>query len=385
MSPDFSYRFDPKPAPVQISKAVLTKTRPLSDTAVASRLSYFLWSSIPDKDLLTHAETGNLHKPEVLTSEVKRMLKDQRSLALSSEFAGRWLEFARFEDHNGVDRGRFPVFTNELRSAMFEEPVRFIDDVIRNDRSMLDLLYAKHTFVNRPLAQHYNMNDVRIRGSEWVRVENARRYGRGGVLPMAVFLTKNSPGLRTSPVKRGYWVAKQVLGEHIPPPPPQVPELPNDEAKMDLPLRQMLARHRENAACASCHARFGGFGLAFEGYGPVGEPRTKDLAGRDVDNQADFPGGSKGKAVDGLIDYIRANREQDFVDNLCRKTLGFALGRSLQLSDEPLIEDMRAKFAAGGYKFSSLVESIVVSPQFLEQRNPAYKEPAKRAGLQSPK
>lgn len=379
MSPDFCYRFDPKPAPIQISKAVLTKTRPLSDTAVASRLSFFLWSSIPDQDLLTHAETGDLHKPEVLTAEVKRMLKDNRSLALSSEFAGRWLEFARFEDHNGVDRGRFPVFTNELRSAMFEEPVRFIDDVIRNDRSMLDLLYAKHTFVNRTLAQHYNMNDVRIRGNEWVRVENARRYGRGGVLPMAVFLTRNSPGLRTSPVKRGYWVAKQVLGEHIPPPPPSVPELPNDEAKMDLPLRQMLAKHRENAACASCHARFDGFGLAFEGYGPVGEPRTKDLAGRDVDNQADFPGGSRGKAIDGLIDYIRTNREQDFVDNLCRKTLSFALGRSLQLSDEPLIQEMRTKFTAGGYKFSSLVESIVVSPQFLEQRNPAYKEPAKRA------
>ena len=373
MSPDFCYRIDP--APVQISKAtaVTTRTRPLSDYGVASRLSYLLWSSLPDEELEARAEAGDLHKPEVLVAQVRRMLKDKRSLALSTEFTGNWLEFRRFEDHNGVDRNRFPVFTNDLREAMFQEPVRFIDDLIRNNGSMLDMLYGKHTFVNRVLAQHYGMNDLRVPAGEWRRVDDAQKYGRGGVLPMAIFLTKNSPGLRTSPVKRGYWVARQVLGEVIPPPPPTVPELPNDEAKMDLPLRQMLAKHRENASCAACHARFDGFGLAFEGYGPVGERRTKDLAGRAVDTETDFPGGGHGKAVEGLLEYIRAHREKDFVNNICRKTLSYALGRGLQISDEPLLEQMQAAFVTNGNRFSTLIELVVVSPQFLNQRNPGYR------------
>ena len=162
---------------------------------------------------------------------------------------------------------------------MFEEPIRFITDLIQNDRSVLDLLYGNYTFVNRVLAQHYGMPARRSAGGpeDWVRVDDARAYGRGGLLPMAVFLTQNAPGLRTSPVKRGYWVARRVLGEVIPPPPPTVPELPHDESKSDLPVRDLLAKHRENKTCASCHARFDSFGLAFEGYGPVGERRTKDL------------------------------------------------------------------------------------------------------------
>jgi hypothetical protein len=350
------------------------KTVPLSDCALASRLSYFLWSSLPDDQLMAHAAAGDLHQPEVVIQEARRMLKDGRSLALATEFAGNWLGFRRFEDHAGVDRGRFPEFTNELRQAMFEEPVRFIDDAIRNDRSMLDLLYGKYTFVNRVLAHHYGMTDARIKPGEWVRIDDARPFGRGGILPMAVFLTRNSPGLRTSPVKRGNWVARQVLGEVIPPPPAVVPELPADEAKMDLPLRQMLAQHRKNPVCAGCHQRFDGFGLTFEGYGPIGERRKQDLAGRPVDAQAEFPGGGEGKGLDGLVDYMRAHRENDYVDNLCRKVLVYALGRGLQLSDEPLVEQMRSAFVAGGHRFSILIESIVVSRQFLNQRNPEYRE-----------
>jgi hypothetical protein len=188
------------------------------------------------------------------------------------------------------------------------------------------------------------------------------------LLPLAAFLTQNSPGLRTSPVKRGYGVARRVLGEVIPPPPPVVPELPKDEAKLDLPLRDVLAKHRENAACAGCHARFDSFGLTFEGYGPIGETRTKDLAGRPVDANATFPGGSHGAALAGLQEYIRANREKDFLDNLCRKMLVYALGRSLILSDEPLVQRMNAKLAASGYRMSALVETIVTSPQFLRTR-----------------
>ena len=385
MSPDFCYRVDAMEAPARAlttqrkvarraasTQASIERMRPLTGYALASRLSYFLWSSLPDDELRRLAGTGDLQKPEVLTAQARRMLQDPRSRALATEFAGNWLDFRRFEDHNGVDRTRFPVFTNDLRLAMFEEPIRFIEDVIRNDRSMLDLLYAKYTFVNPVLARHYGMVGLKIKPGEWVRVEDARRYGRGGLLPMAVFLTRNSPGLRTSPVKRGYWVAKNVLGEIIPPPPPTVPELPADESKMDLPLRDMLARHRQNPSCAGCHARFDSFGLTFEGYGPVGEQRTKDLAGHPVDTHADFPGGHQGNGLDDLLAYIRANREKDFDNNLCRKILVYALGRSLQFSDEPLLDDLRKAFDSSGNRFSVLIESIVVSPQFRNQRNSVY-------------
>lgn len=381
-SPDFLYRVDlvdagPRASAKSANPSRTTGVRatgvamyrPLSGYALASRLSYFLWASMPDEELLSHARARDLSKPAVLAGQLRRMLKDGRARGLATEFGGNWLDFRRFENHNAVDRGRFPSFTNELREAMFEEPVRFITDLIQNDRSVLDLLYGDHTFVNRVLAEHYGIPAAPGDGAGWFRVNDARSYGRGGLLPMAVFLTQNAPGLRTSPVKRGYWVARRVLGEVIPPPPPVVPELPRDESKSDLPVRDMLAKHRENAACASCHARFDSFGLAFEGYGPVGERRTKDLAGRSVDVQATFPGGSQGAGLDGLQNYIRARREEDFLNNLCEKSLVYALGRSLMLSDEPLLEAMRAKLASGGYKMSALIETIVTSPQFLNTRS----------------
>jgi Protein of unknown function (DUF1588)/Protein of unknown function (DUF1585) len=185
---------------------------------------------------------------------------------------------------------------------------------------------------------------------------------------MAVFLTQNSPGLRTSPVKRGYWVVHRVLGEIIPPPPAIVPELPGDEAKSELPLRDMLAKHRSNPVCAGCHARFDVFGLAFEGYGPVGEARTQDLAGRPVDTNAVFPGGSQGAGMEGVETYIREHRQAGFVDNLSRKLLAYALNRSLQLSDESVIDRMKTRLLAQDYRFDSLVETIVTSPQFLNTR-----------------
>jgi hypothetical protein len=246
--------------------------------------------------------------------------------------------------------------------------VHFIDNLIRNNGSLLDMLYGKYTFVNPVLAKHYGMPEVKGGIDTWVRVDNADAYGRGGLLPMSVFLTQNSPGLRTSPVKRGYWVVKRVLGEVIPAPPPNVPELPHDEGKMDLPLRDMLAKHRENPACAACHARFDSFGLAFEGYGPVGEKREKDLGGRPVQTAAEFPGGVQGSGLDGVRSFILEHRQKDFTDNFCRKLLAFALGRSLQLSDEAAIERMQAKLTAGANNFTPLVDAIVTSPQFLNKR-----------------
>jgi len=370
MSPKFCYRIDLLDDSAKSGGAATATSpvQPLSGNALASRLSYFLWSSMPDEELLARAEAGDLQKPEILIAQARRMLKDDRARGLALEFAGNWLDFRRFEEHNAVDRERFPSFNNELREAMFQEPVRFIEDVIRNDRSVLDLLYADHTFVNPVLARHYAMPEVAGDADRWVRVDDAHLYGRGGLLPMAVFLTQNAPGLRTSPVKRGYWVVRRVLGETIPPPPANVPELPHDEAKMDLPLRDMLAKHRENPSCAACHARFDSLGLAFEGYGPIGERRSQDLAGRPVDSQAVFPGGVPGAGFEGVLAYIREHRQKDFLDSLSRKLLAFALDRSLLLSDETVIERMRTKLMANGYRFSPLVETIVTSPQFLNKR-----------------
>jgi hypothetical protein len=330
---------------------------------------------------LAHAAARDLHRPHVLKAQARRMLHDSRIRALATEFGGNWLDFRRFEEHNSVDRQRFPSFTKELRQAMFEEPIRYLVDMAQRNRSVLDLLYGNDTFVNRPLARHYGMPESRPlsprpraergrdEGADWVHVRDAQRYGRGGLLPMAVFQTKNAPGLRTSPVKRGYWVVRRLLGERIPPPPPTVPELPKDEAKLGaLTLPQVLARHRADKSCAGCHRRFDSIGLVFEDFGPIGERRTRDLGGRPVQTSALFPDGKERQGLAGLRTYLRAKRESDFVDNLCRKLFSYALGRSLVLSDKEAVATLRTRLAANGYAFGSLVEAIVTSPQFLNKR-----------------
>jgi hypothetical protein len=384
MSPHFCYRIDLIEAGgdrlATKSESTPARFAPLSSYALASRLSYFLWSSLPDAELLARAAAGDLQRPEVLTAQARRMLRDDRAINFAKEFGGHWLDFRRFEEHNAVDRERFPTWNNELRTAMFEEPLRFIHDVVREDRSVLNFLYGDYTFVNAPLAKHYGMAAPTRSADEWVRVEHASEFQRGGLLPMAVFLTANSPGLRTSPVKRGYWVVRRVLGERIPPPPAVVPDLPNDEKNLgDLTLRQVLAQHRADKSCAACHSRFDSFGLVFEGFGPVGEVRTKDFGGRAVDTRAEFPGGDEGVGVTGLRDYIRAHREKDFVDNLCRKLVAFALGRTLLMSDDALISEMKTRLAANEYRFGTLVDSIVTSSQFRTKRAPAASSVAKTA------
>ncbi len=383
MSPFFCYRVD--------LIGIGAGQRALTDEELASRLSYFLWSSLPDAELLSTVNAGELSRQATLLSQTRRMLSDDRVRGLAKEFAGNWLDFRRFEEHNAVDRTRFPGFTDELRQAMFEEPIRFFIDLAQQDRSVLEFLDADHTFVNSVLAKHYGVpnsqlgiprttiassadldvsqGDPRI----WVRLDDASRFERGGLLPMSVFLTKNAPGLRTSPVKRGYWVVRRLLGERIPPPPPNVPDLPEDESKLgELTLRETLARHRDHASCAGCHERFDSIGLAFEGFGPVGERRDEDLGGRPVDTTAAFPGGSQGSGVADLRKYLRTHRQVEFIDNLIRKLVSYAVGRSLILSDELLIRDLHAKLKADNYRFGSLIEGIVTSPQFLNKRGSKY-------------
>jgi hypothetical protein len=362
MSPHFCYRID---GPV-----AGTGVQPLSDHALASRLSYFLWSSMPDQELFDRAAAGDLQRPEVLVAQARRMLRDARVHGLATEFGGNWLDFRRFEEHNSVDRGRFPSFNDDLRRAMFEEPLRFFVDLAQRDGPVLDFLYADHTFVNAVLALHYGMPVPGGGPDEWVQVDGAGRYGRGGLLTMAVFLTRNSPGLRTSPVKRGYWVVRRLLGEEIPAPPAVVPELPSDEARLgELTLRETLFRHRADKSCAGCHERFDPVGLAFEGFGPIGERRSVDLGGRTVDTRASFPRGGEGSGFEGLREYLRTHRQDEFVENLCRKLLAYALGRSLMASDDATIAAMRRNLAADGYRFGAMIDTIATSPQFRTRRH----------------
>ena len=382
MSPDFLYRFDLAKTASAAPKAGLTKaalskpfsSQPLTGYNLANRLSYFLWSSMPDAELMKHAAAGDLQRPDVLLAQTRRMLKDPKVSGLATEFTGNWLVFRQFETNNSIDRMRFPTFDDDLREAMFQEPIHFVQDNIQHDGSVLDMLYGNYTFVNPPLARHYGMPVVAGDVNNWVRVDGADKYGRGGILPMAVFMTQYSPGLRTSPVKRGNWVVQKVLGIRVPPPPPVVPELPSDESKTDKPIREMLAEHHKNPFCAGCHLRFDSFGLAFEGYGPVGDARTKDLAGRPIDASATYPGGIDATGVTGLQGFIRDHRQNNYLENLSRKLLAFALNRSLQLSDESLVDKMNANLVADGYRFRALVETIVLSPQFLNKRAPEVAE-----------
>ncbi|WP_010584848.1 DUF1592 domain-containing protein [Schlesneria paludicola] len=374
MSPHFCYRFS--------TAAVGTDRQPLDDYELASRLSDFLWASLPDAELLACAERGTLHDSKVLLSQAKRMLRDARVCGLASEFAANWLDIRRFEEHNSVDRERFPSFTNELRSAMYEEPLRLFIDVIRENRPVTELITADYTFVNPVLANHYGLNletsplQIAATGdldpsssNDWHRVDRLNRHGRGGLLTMSIFLTKNSPGLRTSPVKRGYWVVRRLLGERIPAPPPDVPELPKDEAGVgELSLPQLLARHRDHRTCASCHQRFDSIGLVFEAFGPIGEYRTRDLGGRPVVTTAVFPDGTQATGVENLKKYLSETRRDEFVTNFCRKLFSYAIGRSLLPSDRATIEEMRRKLRSHDDRTQTLVESILTSPQFLNKR-----------------
>ncbi len=363
VSPHFFYRVNEGlPTPSR-------KTSPLTNLSLASRLSYFLWSSLPDRELVNLALAGKLRKPSTLKSQVRRLIADPRIQGLATEFGANWLDFRRFEGHNAVDRGVFPEFDNELRQAMFDEPIHYLTHTLQEDLPITLLLYGTYTFANPTLAKHYGFPTSEFDTDEWRRFEQVDRFDRGGILPMAAFLTMNAPGLRTSPVKRGYWVARRVLGEAIPPPPPDVPEIPSDESALgELTLPEVLARHREHPNCASCHDRFDALGLVFENFGPIGERRSKDLGNRLISTQATFPNGETGTGIAGLKSYIQAEREQDFHANLCRKLLAFALGRTLMMSDEPLIERMLAKLADSDYRVSVLIESIVTSPQFLNKR-----------------
>ncbi len=379
MSPHFLYRIPAAP----VGKGVY----PLADDALARRLSYFLWASVPDDELLKTARDGKLQDETVLKVQVRRMMKDPKIEAFSREFFGQWLRYRDYLSTDPIPAGAFPGYDAGLRQAMFEEPTRLITDLIQQDQPIDELLHSDATFVNETLAKYYGGSiDVQFRKlraadpkSDWHRVDGLRSIGRGGLFGMPVILAKNSAGPRTSPVKRGFWVVHHVLGQHFPPPPADVPELPKSEKESAKTIREMLAQHTTNKQCAMCHVHFDGLGLTMEGFDAIGRARTKDLAGRAIQIVGPLPGGKTDKTAEGiagLIDYVEKHRPQDFERNLCRKFLGYALSRSVLLSDQPLLEEMEKKLQTER-RFSVLFETVVLSPQFRRQRGRDFAAAAK--------
>jgi len=372
-SPKFLFRFELDDRP-QAPEA-----RPLDEFQLASRLSYFLWSTMPDDELLELAGKNQLTAN--LEPQVRRMLKDPKAIGLVDNFALQWLQLPRLRTFS-PDTKQFPSFNDSLRNAMLEETRLFMAEVLREDRSLIDLIDARFTYLNEPLANLYGIADTNgnrrgqkpvaepgkpIRGQEFVRVSLPEDSDRGGLLTMASVLTVTSNPTRTSPVKRGRWVLEQILGDPPPPPPPDVPELEEDkEAVLSGSLRQRMEQHRANPSCASCHARMDPIGFSFEHFNAIGQYRAKD---------GEFPieaGGTlpDGRQIEGVIDLkqiLKEHRDQ-FSRSVTEKMLIYALGRGLEYYDRPVVDRIQAAVAQGDYKVSTLVLEIVRSEPFRFRR-----------------
>jgi hypothetical protein len=333
----------------------------LNDLELASRTSFFLWASIPDRELITNPSAEH---------QLQRMIADDRIRGMALEFLGNWLDFRRFSSHSAVDHTEFPMFDDELRQSMADEPVEFFLDVLRRNGKLGELLDSDTMLLNEALANYYGVSvPSDVKPGDWFRVDGAKALHRGGLIPMGVFLTQNAPGLRTSPVKRGYWVVRRLLGEKIPAPPPNVPELPSSEHELgDLSLRELLEKHREHASCAGCHQRFDSIGLLLEGYDPIGRIRIHDLGGRLVSTEAKLPNGDRARGLDGLKYYLLKHRSQDFRRNFCRSLLAYALGRTLIISDELLVDEMLQKLVENDDTIQVVFQVILDSPQFRSKR-----------------
>lgn len=338
---------------------------PVNDWALATRLSYFLWSSVPDEELRAVAATGKLHEPEVLKAQTRRMLQDPRVRRLANEFACVWLQIYGFESLDEKSDRHFPTFA-QLRGAMYEEAVRFFTDLFQNNRPILNVYDADYTFLNGPLAEHYGIPGVS--GAEWRRVEGVKKYDRGGILGLGATLAKQSGASRTSPILRGNWVSEVLLGDRLPRPPKDVPRLPEDEATETLTVRQLVEKHSTDPRCAGCHIRIDGFGFALEGFDAIGRSRTKDLGGRAIETRTKVFDGTTVENARGLRDYLLTKKRANVMWQFDKKLLGYALGRAVILSDRPLLTDMRHELEARNFEFGTAVEAIVLSHQFREIR-----------------
>ena len=361
VAPAFLYKFE-QPAAGKAQS-------PVNDTELATRLSYFLWSSAPDAELASLAAAGKLRNPEVLAAQTRRMLKDVRVRRLAIEFGAQWLHTRDLDKLDEKSERHFPTFAS-VRGALNEEPIRFFTDLFQRDVSVLALLDADYTFVNATLAKHYGLTpDSRLLTSDstWLRVDGVRAQGRGGVLGFGATLAKQSGASRTSPILRGNWLSETLLGERLPRPPKGVPVLP-EEAPAGLTERVLTEKHSGDPKCAGCHARIDPFGFALERYDAIGRLRTKDAAGLAIDTRTRTADGVALDGLDGLRNYLLTTRREAFERQFCRKLLGYALGRGVQLSDQPLIDEMVKQLAANERRVGTAVELVVRSRQFRELR-----------------
>ena len=358
VAPSFLYRAE-SPGPGK-------EPSPVNEWEMASRLSYFLWSSLPDGELRQDAAAGRLQGADAVAKETRRMLKDGRVRRLAEEFGCAWLHIHGFDTLDEKSERHFPTFA-KLRGDMYEESIRFFTDFFQNDRPVTDLIDSDRTFLNEALASHYGIPGVQ--GPEWRLVSGIKRHGRGGILGQATVLAKQSGASRTSPILRGNWLCEVLLGEKLPKPPKDVPRLPEDEAGTDgLTVRQLVEKHSNDPRCSGCHRRIDPYGFSLEAYDAIGRRRERDLGDRPVATRVVAPDGVEFEDLDGLRQYLIGKRREVFVRQFCRKLLGYALGRSVQLSDGPLLKEMTTALKANDYRVGVAIETIVRSPQFLHIR-----------------
>jgi mono/diheme cytochrome c family protein len=359
VSPHFLFRIerDAHPSDAQAAHEV-------SSFELANRLSYFLWSSMPDSKLFQLAEAGRLGEPAVLHAQVKRMLADPKSSAFVENFTDQWLQLRNLEDHK-PDPDKFPDYDAELRDAMRTETRMFFEAIVREDRPVLDFVDAKFTFLNGRLAKHYGIEGVE--GPEFQRVPLDGNRQRGGVLTQASVLTVSSYPNRTSPVIRGKWILENLLNAPPPPPPPGVPNLDEAAVGNTGSLRQQLEKHRANATCASCHARMDPLGFGLENYDAVGAWRTQDGKFA-IDSAGVLPNGREFKEPSELKQILERDERETFTRALTEKMLTYALARGLERYDRPTVNLISRGLAAADYRFSRLVLEIVDSMPFRMRR-----------------
>jgi len=357
-NPDFLFRVESDPK--DLKRVAASGVYRVSDLELASRLSFFLWSSIPDDELLDAAIRGKLSQPGELEKQARRMLADRRSFNLATNFAGQWLRLRNIDavtPNNAIYRD----FDDNLRQAFRQETELFFDSVLRENRSVLNLIRADYTFLNERLAKHYGIPNVY--GSRFRRVTLAPESHRGGLLRQGSVLSVTSYATRTSPVLRGVFVLKNVFGAPPPPPPPNVPALDESNVAANLPMRERMAAHRSNAVCASCHRTIDPVGFALENFNAVGQWREADADGQPVDAAAALPGAGEFRGIDGLEDAL-LSRPELVVGTMTENLLTFALGRGVDYYDAPAVRKIVRDSEKDGYRLSPLILGIVQSVPF---------------------
>jgi hypothetical protein len=338
----------------------------LDDFQLASRLSYLLWATMPDAELSALADNGSLHEPAVLKAQVQRLLADARSRALFDGFGAQWLKLGGLDDKT-FDTAKFPQMTAGMRTAMYDEARLFFDSIVRENRSVVGFVDSDYTFLNGTLATIYGLEKT-VTGPEMRKVK-LTDTNRGGILGMPGILAMTSLPTRTSAVNRGVWVLEQVLGEEVPPAPPNVPSLEKQDKKAveNLTLRQRTELHRKNVVCANCHKILDPIGFGLENFDAIGRWRDQDDTGGAIDAVGELPGG-KHFAAPKELKAIIAARKDELARNLTQKLLAYALCRQLEGYDEIVVDHLMDTIAKDGYRMQTLISAIVTSYPFVNQR-----------------